>query len=174
MPQNYTIKQVSQQEPKRYEGKFGVTYYHKVRFEGSDEVIEIGRKEGNDPKVGEQLYGTIEDTEYGKKFKAEKNPNGYSGGGKSTKDEAAIKAMWAIGQAVSTVDKFDPSVVLQVATTLYDMIEDVKNHTPAKPSLKEQWNNTLASKDTPPVEAYKDVVAEVDTDEEINLDDIPF
>lgn len=182
MGQEYTIKQVSSQEPKRYEGKFGVTLYHNVRFEGSDEIVSIGRKEGNAPKAGEKVYGTVTENEYGKSFKSEKNPNNSYGGSKYTRDDNAIRAQWAIGQAIalfaqSPSDKVDLEVLEANATRLYVMVDRVKtSNVSESPTLKEQWNKTLGAKtevkssDTPPVDAYDDITE----DTEINMDDIPF
>lgn len=179
--QEYTIKQVSKQEPKRYEGKYGVTLYHKVRFEGSDEVVEIGRKENHRPKEGDKLYGTIEDTEYGKKFKAERKP--FTSSAKPMRDDSAIQAQFAIKTAVAFLEKNDKATldtVEQYAKDIFAMIGRVKasNSESSNPSLKAQWDKTIEAKnedkpipnDKVPLEAYKNI----GLDTEVNLDDIPF
>ena len=179
--QEYTIKQVSQQEPKRYEGKYGVTLYYKVRFEGSDETVEIGRKEGNPPKEGDRLYGQIEETEYGQKFKAERRPfEAHRAGNKPLRDDSAIQAQFAIKTAVAYLDNDEQATldtVEQYAKDFFAMIERVKNST-QKPSLKQQWDKTLEAKnedkpipnDEVPLEAYEDI----GLDTEVDLNNIPF
>src|SRR5881396_458783 len=69
---------------------------YKVMLEGEDDPVDINRKPGNAPAAGELLTGTIEDSDFGKKFKPERKP--FTPGG-APKDTAEIKAEWAIGQA---------------------------------------------------------------------------
>ncbi len=161
MPMEYKIKQVSQQEPKRYEGQYGVTLYYKVRFEGSEDVIEIGRKEDNPPKVGEQLYGTVTSGQYGNKFKSEKKPFNQSSGSKYTRDDSAIQSQWAIGQSVQLAiagGKPDLETIEAEAKKLFAMIERVKTGQ----ATKEEANQEAIA-----------ALIEDKIDEPFNLDDLP-
>lgn len=72
---NYKVIKVSEQEPKKYEGQYGTTYYIKVMLEGHTKPVEIGKKTPDAIKVGDELYGEVIPTEYQTdKFKAEKKP----------------------------------------------------------------------------------------------------
>lgn len=102
MAENYTIKAVKK-DPKEWESKYGPMKTWLIQVEGNGEPVQLNKKaESPAPEVGEPLYGTITETEYGQKFKSERLPYTGGGGGKSyqPRDDEAIKAQWAIGQAV--------------------------------------------------------------------------
>lgn len=131
MPQDYTISAVSSQPPREWQGKFGLNRSYKVKFAGSDAVVELVRKASElAPVQGEILNGTIEQTEYGPKFKKARS----FGGGKSfaPRDDSAIRAQWAIGQAVhwykdSLEDKEPPLDKIEtLAGDFFAMAERVK------------------------------------------------
>ncbi len=96
----YKVVKVSEQPPKEYESPNGLIYYIKVMVDGHDKPITVGKKTPDAIKTGDVLTGTITPTEYSEdKFKSEKPFNaGFKG---QPKDEAAIKAMWSISQAVA-------------------------------------------------------------------------
>lgn len=103
MPE-YKISKVSAGPPKAWSFKDKKTgndipmETYKVMLEGIDEPVDLSRKPGNLPKVDELLLGTIEPTDFGQRFKAERKP--YTpGAGFSPKDQDGIRAQWAIGQA---------------------------------------------------------------------------
>lgn len=76
----YTVAAVAS-DHKEFQGKNGPVYSYKVKFEGVDGAVQINRlPKSPAPRVGEDLEGTIDDGQYGKKFKAE-----YGGGGSSSK-----------------------------------------------------------------------------------------
>lgn len=189
MAQQYTVKQVSQQPPKEWQGANGTVYYIKTLLEGHSKPVSIGKKSPNALKVGDTVYGTITPTQYEEdKFKAEKPAGSF--GSKYSRDDAAIRAQWAIGQAMT---KFEQGCyaatdenrvtllhnIRDFARELYAMVDEVKGSgEPKDASLKAQWDKTLIDKqataqpadDTPPVDAYDDIGEGT----EINLDDIPF
>ena len=71
----YKVTKVSEQEPKKYDGQYGRTYYIKVMLEGHTKPVEIGKKSPDAIKAGDTVYGTITPTEYQTdKFKAEAKP----------------------------------------------------------------------------------------------------
>lgn len=178
--QEYKVTKVSTQEPKVYEGQYGTTYYIKVMLEGVDEPVEIGKKSPDALKQGDTVYGTVTDGQYGKKFKAEKKPFGQPGGSKYNRDDAAIRAQWAIGQSVGwfstrkTVDEHLNERIEELAKVFYAMVDRVKGSVSESPKtdwVKPEVREKLQPKeDTPPVDAYDNI----NEDTEINLDDIPF
>lgn len=88
------------------------------------------------------------------------------------RDDDAIRAQWAIGQAVSVYkDKLDE--VEALAKSLFKMVDRVKSSEPAKPSLSDQWQQKQAEKQDTPV-SNEEVDSLLASGEPINLDDIPF
>lgn len=76
---NYKI--VTAMKTGEFEGKYGKLYKYAVQFEGKDEAVEMNQKPGSPaPKAGDELEGTIESTQYGKRFKRTQtggNQGGY-------------------------------------------------------------------------------------------------
>ena len=71
----YKITKVSDQEPKKYDGQYGTTYYIKVMLDGHAKPVEIGKKSPDALKAGDTVYGSITPTEYQTdKFKGEQKP----------------------------------------------------------------------------------------------------
>jgi hypothetical protein len=84
---SYKVTKVSEQEPKKYEGQYGTTYYIKVMLDGHSKPVEIGKKTPDAIKVGDELYGEIIATEYQTdKFKGERKP--FTPGGGRQEDPA--------------------------------------------------------------------------------------
>lgn len=133
---------------------------YKVMVEGEDEPVEVNKKPGNVPKVGDVLSGTLEDSEFGKKFKPDKKA--FSGGGGNYVDHHEdIQIQWAIGQAIQigmTTSDLKPSDIESQAKQLLSIVNRIKNpQTPAEDALDKL-----------------DTVVTVTGDESINIDDIPF
>lgn len=75
MSKEYKVAKVSEQEPKKYDGQYGTTYYIKVMLNGHSKPVEIGKKSPDAIKVGDVMYGEVIPTQYQTdKFKAEKKP----------------------------------------------------------------------------------------------------
>lgn len=171
MAQEYTIKRISQNPPREWAGTHGTVYYIKVQLAEHGRFVEIGKKNPDALKVGDKVYGTIEPTPKFEtdRFKAERKPDGGGFRGQP-KDEAAIKAMWAIGKAVEALDEPDTALIEELAKELYAMVERVKGGEntpqPQKP-LAEQWKEikNTPNDDAPPPD---------DDDAPISLADIPF
>lgn len=92
------------------------TWSAKIAQPGFTGDLESYQKEGRD--------GT-------ETFVKQKPKEGYGGGGgRQPKDEAAIKAMWAIGQSIQ-FNGADASMgdIETGAETLFDMVDRVKTHT---------------------------------------------
>lgn len=147
MAQTFKIQAVSQQV-KDWSGKFGPMKDYKVKLEGTELPVTITRKpESAPPKAGDEIYGTLDMSgQYGPKFKSESKPDGFRGGsgggssgGKSPKDEKAIQAMWAIGQAINALGTVSTDGVQhylgqvnEMADELFNMVDMVKTSTPNK------------------------------------------
>lgn len=81
MPQSYKITKVSEQEPRVYDGQYGTVYYIKVMLDGHNKPVEIGKKDPNALKVGDEVYGDIKPSEYPSDgFKSAQKPYGTPGG----------------------------------------------------------------------------------------------
>lgn len=175
----YKIIKVSEQEPRTWDGEHGTVYYIRVMLEGHDRPVEIGKKSPDALKVGDTVYGTIKPTDYpSDSFKAAQKPFG-GGGGKTyqPRDDNAIRAQWAIGQAVSHYNSIAVAAVKggadakafldgieETAKELYQMVDRVKASEPEKPEGKRDWSSLGQKKDEPNGEV----------DEPIDLSDIPF
>lgn len=174
----YKITQVSSQPPKEYDGQNGKIYYIKVALQGHAKPVSIGKKSPNALKPGDTVYGTIMPTEYDTdNFKAENKP--YQAA--TPKDQDAIKAQWAIGQAVEINIKYEPTFdvikVEKVAKDLYSMVDRVKGSSvdlnavaPTAQIVPQQQTQTFS--DGTPV---PDIVDDrFDIDAPIDLSSIPF
>jgi hypothetical protein len=77
----YTVSAVHP-DTKSYEGKYGTMVTYKVKFAEDADTIEISRKPSSPaPKVGDELEGVVNTTDYGKKFKQDFT-QGQGGGGR--------------------------------------------------------------------------------------------
>lgn len=141
-------------EVREYETKFGEMKSYKVRFEGSQDVVEISQKASTPaPTVGQELEGTITDTEYGKKFKKAFGQTGFQGGRKEdpAKQDSIMKQT-SLKAAAQVSSK--PEEVIEWAEQYFAWLKD-------KGEVLPQLNQ-----DEPPIEAFKE--------DEIDLSDIPF
>jgi hypothetical protein len=155
----HKITAVSKRPPKTWTSKYGPMETYLVRLDGNDEAIEINRKPGNVPQEGEELYGTIEETDFGKRFKPAKKPfnQDYKG---QVRDDATVKAQFAIKAAINYLPAQAPMTDVEAtARTFFDMVDRIKS-----PKADGDKGNT---------EKKVDEVYDV-TDEPINLNDIPF
>lgn len=174
MAQEYTITSVSANAPEAWESAHGTMHKYKVKLSGVQEIVFVNKKPGNTPEVGQKLYGDVTTNKYGTQFKAASKPEFAQKGDNfkrvNQKDEQAIKAMWAIGQAVAKVDmNIDPKndsgvqsgivTVESLARELFDMVERVKAGT------------TADFEDIKDDDGFLDAIAEKD---EVNVDEIPF
>lgn len=140
-----------------------------VMLQGESDAVEINRKTGDKPTVGEVLTGKLESTDFGVRFKKESKPYTPSKG-YQPKDEVAIKAMWAIGQAIDFLG-FEPANatltdIEPLARDLFNMVERVKTNetsgyekaAAAAQQIKNKALDTSWGEQT----------------EAVNVDDIPF
>jgi len=132
----YRITDVDVHNVREWDGPNGKVFYIPVMVEGHSKWISIGKKSKDALNKGDTIYGTIEETEYATdKFKAEKQfQQRYDGPkkGYTQRDDSAIRAQWAIGQAVQLnvagAIKFDG--VEETAKLLYAMVDRVKASEP--------------------------------------------
>lgn len=178
MAQEYTIQRVSEREPRAWNfEKDGNTVFmetYKVMLQGIEGPIDVNKKAGNAPKVGDVLYGSITQDEYGQKFKAAKKP--FTPGQAAPRDQSIIKAQWAIGQAVALGHKELKDIEL-AASALFLMADRVKEAKPTEKSGYDQFKETgekLAAKQSSPTSGTDVFDLDKAMDEPINLDEIPF
>lgn len=148
MAQEYKIAAVSQ-NVRSFDTQYGSMKSYKLKLEGFEQVVELAQKaETPAPVQGQSLFGTIDMSgQYGPKFKKER-PQMQGGGGSSfgggggskpsyqPKDEKAIQAMWAIGQAVTATGPMAAkqevadyaAKAFDVAVELFNMVDMVKNN----------------------------------------------
>lgn len=170
-PQEFTINRVSSKEPKRWKNDYGTMITYLVMLEGRDNPVQLNKKESSDaPVTGDTIYGHIEETSFGDKFKSDLRPSGPGGnkaGGQSTsytpRDDASIKAQFSIKAAIQYVTGVGTTPksldeVEKIAKQLYVMVERVKGTTVQEPQ----------------VETMVDEVHEVNGNEDIDLSTIPF
>lgn len=178
MAQDYKVTAVSGQPPRQFETKYGPLVSYKIKLEGVSEVVEITKKPDSPvPKEGDSLYGTLDMSgQYGPKFKSERRAdNSFGGGGNAgskpayqPKDEKAIQAMWAIGQAVAANGERNDQkigdytgVVFDIAVELFNMVDLVKNN-----GVEEKAEPETPKSD---LEAVADLM-----DAPVDLSEIPF
>lgn len=79
MAKEYTIDAVSE-KVKNWDSRYGPMVTYHVRLEGEgDSAIQLNKKSDSPiPKVGDELYGEITETEFGMKFKSEQRPDGQT------------------------------------------------------------------------------------------------
>lgn len=103
---NYTV--TNAMKTREYAGKYGTMHSYAMQLEGVDATVELSQKpETAPPKSGDTLDGTIEDTQYGKRFKKAQPANSFSGGTTSRQNDpdtrASIERQSALKAAVETV-----------------------------------------------------------------------
>lgn len=138
MAQTYRISAVSP-ETRNWSSQYGEKTTYKVRFDGHQNVVQMNKNaDAPAPKVGDEVYGTIQASEYGDKFKGERKPfpSQMPLSAPRTapqKDEKAIQAMWAIGQSVAAhtgsigvLKVEDLNSVGAYADELFAMVDRVK------------------------------------------------
>lgn len=162
----YTVARVSEQEPKKYDGQYGTTYYIKVMLNGHTKPVEIGKKSPNAIKAGDVLNGTIIPTEYHTdKFKAEAKP--FTGGGKSedpAKQDSIIRQS-SMKAAIDLVvsGKIEISNLYLQADDIVAWVKGEKKVEPKLVKPESLKNDEELAKEMLGLE-----------EEEINLDDIQF
>lgn len=162
---SYKVTKVSEQEPKKYEGQYGTTYYIKVMLEGHNKPVEIGKKSPDAIKVGDELYGEVIPTEYQTdKFKAERKPFTPGRQEDPAKQDSIIRQS-SMKAAIDLVvsGKIEMSNLYVQAD---DIVAWVKGERTEKPKLVKP--EALKS---PQEKAEEMLDAEL---EDINLDDIQF
>jgi hypothetical protein len=123
----YKIQQISEvKAPRSWKTRNGQGYTaYKVMLEGVDSPVEISIADDKAVVVGAAVDGELKNGEFGKSL-VEWRPRK---GGFQARDDDAIKAQWAIGQAVSLFihgvdDKFTD--IEKNAKDFFQMVDRVK------------------------------------------------
>ena len=163
---NYKVIKVSEQEPKKYEGQYGTTYYIKVMLEGHTKPVEIGKKTPDAIKVGDELYGEVIPTEYQTdKFKAERKP--FSPGAKQ-EDPAKQDSIIRQSSMKAAIDLVVSGKI--ELSNLYVQADEIVAWVKGERTEKPKLVKPEALK-TPQEKAEEMLDADL---EDINLDDIQF
>lgn len=180
----YTITKISSEQPREWGEGANKTYYIKVMLSGHNKAVSVGKKSPDALKVGDTVDGTITETQYDTdRFTQEKKQYTPSSA-KSLQDSTTMYVSYAkdiLLKLIETQEKDIPKKLEEYVKFVAQHGRQLKNESEAQPTLKEQWNQTLAAKldrkepesipnDEVPVEAYDDI----DQDTEIDLDEIPF
>lgn len=155
MAQDYTITQVSAQAPREWGEGSMKTYYIKVKLEGHDRPVSIGKKAPDALHVGDTVYGTIaNDPSHDEdKFKSEQKPN-YGASTPPTskpaytpRDDLAIRAQWAIGKSVELkiAEGGDGDAIEETAQWLFAMVDRVKKGSSSLPAPKAEVDEAVAA-----------------------------
>lgn len=110
MPEAYKVTAVKP-EPKQWSGAYGPMLTYEVMLEGHEVPVEVNKKpESPAPQKGDELYGDINRTEYGDKFKGAPKPfggagggGGFKGGGKPMADPFTMYLSYAKDIAVALI-----------------------------------------------------------------------
>lgn len=125
---NYIITEISRQKPKPWNDIF----YVNVKVKEHDKPISVGKKDPTTLRVGDTLHGTITPTDLpSDRFKAEQptEQEKPSEGSYWAEKDKAIRAQWAIGQAVQlniATGKMDSGKIEEHAKALFSMVDRVK------------------------------------------------
>lgn len=185
MAETYKVKAVKS-VPKEWDSKYGAMKTWLIQVEGDGEPLQLNKKADSPmPQVGEELYGSIQETEFGRKFKGEKKPftqNGFKG---QPRDDSAIQAQWAINQSREYIQfqlgkDANLKEIMETAKIFYGMIDQVKgNASPktdgAEVKVQPQSGYEKAKQVREKLPQPMDVPNfDFDPEEPVNLDDIPF
>src|SRR5215213_5803621 len=110
---------------KEVQSKYGPLKVYTIQFEGSDDWVEVNQKpESPVPTVGQELEGTIEDTQYGKRFKKAQGAGGGFQGNRAPDPatRSSIERQSAMKASVDAVRDYynivpDPELTLEKYVT---------------------------------------------------------
>lgn len=170
MAQEYTISAVSPKQ-NNWESAYGPMITYHVKLNGGEEVVQLNKKaDSPQPTKGDTVYGDIQETEYGAKFKSVKKP--FSSGGKfQPRDDAAIQAQWALGRSYEKHGATEEAV--KDAQWLFNKIALIKGTKPVVTDTNTGYEKAKVVRSGLPEPAFDDD-GNIKDQEPINLDDIPF
>ena len=135
MAQTYKIQSVK--KTNTWESTFGEMQSYALALEGVGEPVQLNKKVPvkAEPQEGDELFGTLEEQERNGrtfyKIKLEQNQQANGGFKGQPRDDAAIKAQWAINQSTQiwiaqgcSMEAYDN--IEKEAIHFYKMIERVK------------------------------------------------
>lgn len=169
-------KVVSVIKGREYTDKFGPKVSYTLKLEGIEEAVEVSQKPSTTPpQAGDVLKGSIQDTQYGKKFKKEYTQAPQAQGGskqfkadpdsrESIEWQTSVKAAVEIVRDFHSVNKMpeDLEEYTREIDTVAAHIKELINIKP-KPVVKEvepeveedDAPDKLQDPDLPPVELYE-------------------
>lgn len=177
---NYIIKNLSPKQ-KHWSSEHGdfVTYFVRLEGEG-DEAIMLNKKtDSPPPEAGQELYGELVETKFGKRFKSAKRADVRGGGWqKSPEEQESIARAVAFKGALEYHHDTSDATPQQVLETAEEFLPWLKGGKTEVYKLKDHGESfsTDYKATTYPVEVKptkKDEVVPVD-DKPFSLDEIPF
>lgn len=191
MAEEFKIVNVKSQA-KDWESKFGPMKTYLVQLEGNGEPVQLNKKADSPaPKIGDEVYGDVQETEYGQKFKSVAKPFASKPSFQPREDHhEEIKAQWAIGQAVQLAISGDKSMppewIEATAKVMFSMVDRVKGGSEStnvtsgytyegkSENAPTGYEKFKASKPKSEDDFAHSMASALDGGTEINLDDIPF
>lgn len=172
----YKISKVSDQEPKKYDGQYGTTYYIKVMLDGHAKPVEIGKKSPDALKAGDTVYGSITPTEYQTdKFKGEQKPfEGSKGSFNKVEDPAKQDSIIRQSSMKASIDLVSNGKIEldELYTRADDIVAWVRNEL-VKEQPKLVLPESLKKGETSEPDYDSALEEEIDLDG-VDLDDITF
>jgi hypothetical protein len=158
-------------------GKFKV---YSIQLEGVGWVELMQKPETAAPNAGQELEGTVEDTQYGKRFKKAQGAGGSFGGNRAQDPatRSSIERQSALKASVDAVRDYyaivpDPELTLEKYVTKVVNVTNIFTKAIAgadakQPEAQAQHSEVLGGQEVDQLPGEKP-----ETDQ-INLDDIPF
>ena len=185
MSNEYKVIRISEQEPKKYDGQYGTTYYIKVMLEGHEKPVEIGKKTPDALKAGDTVYGSITATEYQTdKFKGEQKPfEGSKGSFNKVEDPAKQDSIIRQSSMKASIDLVSNGKIEldELYTRADEIVAWVKGELSKNESTDSKATETPQLVKPDSLKSVKEKAQEMSNSElgdfdteEINLDDIQF
>jgi len=164
MDKEYTIK--SAMKTGEYDGKFGKMFKYAIQVDGEANACELSQKpETPAPKVGDKIFGSIETTNYGNKFKKSAQ-GGFSKGSFQKSDPNTMLISYA-----------KDIVVAFVAAGKIKEEKEASNQITNFSTLFRGIYNILSNGENP-IKKSEVVTADdgqpIPEEEEVDIEDIPF
>jgi len=171
---NYKVKSAIRSGS--FESKFGPMVKYTVELEGEQDAVEIVQKPDSPVPSGE-INGTIETTQYGKKFKKEQSFGGGNKGNFTKADPNTMLISYAKDLTVALISKADKSTPKMVMDVLDDFTFHLKGlyeslsgyKTEGKPTAPITHTTVSANNDN-----EQDDRPPMPTDDEIDIESLPF
>lgn len=183
-----SYKVVNAMKTGSYESQYGeddgtgkkVMVKYTVQFEGSDDAVEVSQKPSTAaPKTGDELDGTIESTQYGKRFKkAAGNGGGKGSYAPDPATRASIEAQTSLNDATTAVKDFytlsGPTKDMKLSDYVGKIVQVSKLFAGSLAGKSVESSNSVEIVKAVMPGAEEVTITDLPENDKINLDDIPF